>query len=97
MFRPLNDRVLVKADAEQVKSEGGIIIPDQAKEKSMQGTVIALGPGRWQDGGFKKPQVKIGDHVIFGTMGGDPIEIEGTDHLVMSEIDILGVISKRKR
>jgi chaperonin GroES len=93
MFRPLNDRVLVKPDDAEQVSPGGILIPAQAQEKAMVGTVIACGPGRWENGGFKEPQVKTGDKVIYGKYGGTEIQIDGVEHLVMSETDILGIKS----
>ena len=101
MLRPLNDRVLIKPAPEVGKTQGGIHIPDQAKEKPMQGTVVATGPGRWEDGGFKEPQVKTGDVVIYGKYGGTEVEVDGESHLLMSETEILGVVAnavtKRKR
>ena len=91
-FRPLNDRVLVLPDPSNSVSPGGIHIPDQAKEKAMVGTVKATGPGRWEDGGFKEPQVKVGDRVIYGLVdGGVDVTIDRQEKLVIIESAILGV------
>ncbi|MBN1355292.1 co-chaperone GroES [bacterium] len=92
--RPLNDRVLVKrADTDIQKSAGGIIIPDTAKEKPQEGKVIAVGPGKRDDSGkHQKLDVKPGDQILFGKYAGTEIKIDGEEHLIMREDDILGII-----
>ena len=92
-FRPLHDRVVVKrVDAEE-KSKGGIIIPDSAKEKPIEGKVIAVGPGgRDESGKIIKPDVKEGDRVLFGKWSGTEVKLEGEELLIMKESDIMGVI-----
>jgi chaperonin GroES len=92
--RPLHDRVLVKRMNEEEKSKGGIIIPDTAKEKPIQGEIIAVGQGRvGEDGKVRPLDVKKGDKVLFGKYAGTEIKIEGDDFLMMREEDILGVIA----
>ena len=100
-FRPLQDRVLVRRLDQDEKTQGGIIIPDTAKEKPMEGEVIAAGPGaRGEDGVLHPLDVKVGDRVLFGKWAGTEVKIDGEDVVVMKESDILGVIegvaSKRK-
>ena len=92
-FRPLHDRVVVKAlDAEE-KTAGGIIIPDTAQEKPMQGKVIAVGPGgRGDDGKIIKPDVKKGDVILYGKWSGTEVKIDGEDLLIMKESDIMGIL-----
>ena len=93
-FRPLHDRVLVKRlDAEE-KTAGGIIIPDTAKEKPMQGEVIAVGSGvRGEDGKVVALDVKAGDRILFGKWSGTEVKIDGQDLLIMKESDILGILA----
>ncbi len=92
-FRPLHDRVLVRRLEEDQKTAGGIIIPDTAKEKPMQGEVIAVGSGHIQDDGSVRPlDVKAGDTVLFGKWSGTEVKIDGDELLIMKESDILGVI-----
>lgn len=92
--RPLHDRVLVRRLAEEEKTKGGIIIPDTAKEKPIQGEVMAIGSGRIADDGKVRPlDVKKGDRILFGKYAGTEIKIEGDEFLMMREEDILGVIS----
>jgi chaperonin GroES len=92
--RPLHDRVLVKRLAEEEKSKGGIIIPDTAKEKPIQGEIIAVGLGRVTEDGKVRPlDVKKGDRVLFGKYAGTEIKIEGDEFLMMREEDILGVLA----
>ncbi len=94
-IRPLHDRVLVKRIEEEQKTKGGIIIPDTAKEKPIKGEVIAVGEGRVLDNGQKVPMsVKVGDKIIFSKYAGTEIKIEGEEHLIMREDDILGVIEE---
>lgn len=90
--RPLHDRVIVKRIAEEERTRGGIIIPDTAKEKPQEGQVIAVGPGRREDGKVIAPDVKRGDRILFGKYAGTEIVFEGEEHLIMREDDILGVI-----
>ncbi|HEX2228968.1 MAG TPA: co-chaperone GroES [Candidatus Binatia bacterium] len=91
-FRPLHDRVIVKRIQEEEKSAGGIIIPDTAKEKPQEGKVIAVGPGKQDDGKVIPLGVKAGDKILFGKYSGTEIKLDGEEHLIMREDDILGVI-----
>ena len=94
-IRPLQDRVIVKRVEEEEKTKGGIIIPDTAKEKPMEGKVIAAGKGKvLEDGKIHPPEVKAGDRVLFGKYAGTEVKIDGIEHLIMREEDILGVIEK---
>ena len=91
--RPLQDRILVRRVAEEEKTKGGIIIPDTAKEKPQQGKVIAVGKGKVSDEGKVTPlDVKTGDTILFGKYSGSEIKIDGEEHLIMREEDILGVV-----
>lgn len=91
--KPLNDRVLVKRTEEVQVTKGGIYIPDTAKEKPIEGRVVAVGPGKMSDAGHRMTlQVKAGDRVLFGKYAGSEIKIEGEEHLMMREEDILAVI-----
>lgn len=91
--RPLHDRVLVEAlDAEE-KTAGGIIIPDTAQEKPMEGKIIAIGTGSRNDDGKLVPlDVKVGDRILYGKWSGTEVKVEGTDYLIMKESDVMGVI-----
>ena len=92
-FRPLHDRVVVRRVEEDTKTAGGIIIPDTAKEKPMQGEIVAVGPGARDGQGKVVPlDVKAGDRVLFGKWSGTEVKIDGQDLLIMKESDILGVI-----
>ena len=92
-FRPLHDRVVVKRLDSEAKTAGGIIIPDTAKEKPMEGKVIAVGPGARDDNGrITSLDVKKGDKVLFGKWSGTEVKIDGDDLLIMKESDIMGVI-----
>ncbi|MFK7871878.1 MAG: co-chaperone GroES [Oligoflexales bacterium] len=94
-IRPLQDRLLVKRVASEEKTAGGIIIPDNAKEKPMEGEIVAVGNGkRLEDGTIAKPEVKVGDTVLFSKYAGSEVKIDGNDHLVLREDDLLGVIEK---
>ena len=94
-IRPLQDRIIVKRIEEEEKTKGGIIIPDSAKEKPVEGQVIAVGPGKLNDNGTKvAPEVKAGDRVLFGKYAGTEVKIDGVEHLIMREDDILGIIEK---
>ncbi len=90
--RPLHDRVIVKRVEEEQKTKGGIIIPDTAKEKPQEGRVVAVGPGRQDDGKVIALDVKVGDRILFTKYGGTEIKLNGEDHLILREDDILGVI-----
>jgi len=93
--RPLQDRVIVKRIAEEEKTRGGIIIPDSAKEKPSEGDVIAVGSGKANDKGQVRPlDVKKGDRVLFGKYSGSEIKVDGVDHVILREDEILGVIQK---
>jgi chaperonin GroES len=92
--RPLHDRVLVKRSTEEEKSKGGIIIPDTAKEKPVQGEIVAVGQGRITEDGKVRPlDVKKGDRVLFGKYAGTEIKIGGDEYLMMREEDILGIVN----
>jgi chaperonin GroES len=94
-IRPLQDRVIVKRIAEEAKTKGGIIIPDTAKEKPMEGLVIAVGKGKTADDGkLIKPDVKAGDRILFGKYSGTEVKIDGDELLIMREDDILGILEK---
>jgi chaperonin GroES len=94
-IRPLQDRVIVKRVEEEEKSKGGIIIPDTAKEKPQEGKVIAIGKGKVNDDGKVTPlDVKVNDRILFGKYSGTEINIDGEEHLIMREDDILGIIEK---
>ena len=93
-IRPLHDRVIVKRLEEEQVSRGGIIIPDTAKEKPIKGKVVAAGPGRRLDNGEVRPlTVKEGDLILFSKYGGTDVKIDGEDHLILREDDILGILS----
>ena len=92
-IRPLQDRVIVKRLKEEEKTKGGIIIPDSAKEKPQEGKVIAVGKGKVTEDGKVIPlDVKAGDRILFGKYSGTEVKIEGVEHLIMKEEDILGII-----
>ena len=92
-IRPLHDRVIVKRVEEEEVTKGGIIIPDTAKEKPIEGEIIAVGAGKILENGKKQPlEVKKGDKVLFGKYAGTDITVEGEEHLIMREDDIIAVI-----
>ena len=92
-FRPLGDRVAVRRIEEEAKTKGGIIIPDNAKEKPQEGEVVAVGPGARDDNGQIQPlDVKKGDRILFGKWSGSEVKIDGEELLIMKESDILGVL-----
>ena len=94
-FRPLHDRVVVKRVDEDTKTKGGIIIPETAQEKPMQGKIIAVGPGARDESGKLVPlDVKSGDMVLFGKWSGTEVKIDGEELLIMKESDIMGVLDK---
>ena len=92
-FRPLHDRVVVKRVEQENKTAGGIIIPDTAKEKPMEGEVVAVGPGaRDESGKVVALDVKAGDRILFGKWSGTEVKIDGTEYLIMKESDIMGIV-----
>jgi chaperonin GroES len=93
-IRPLQDRVLVKRVAEEEKTKGGIIIPDSAKEKPVEGRVISVGPGKVVEGKVRELDVKKGDIILFGKYAGTEVKLDGEEHLILREDDILGVVTK---
>ena len=93
-FRPLGDRVLIKRVEEESKTKGGIIIPDTAKEKPMEGEIIAVGAGaRNETGAIVALDVKAGDRILFGKWSGTEVKIDGEDLIIMKESDVLGVVA----
>jgi chaperonin GroES len=92
-IRPLGDRILVKPIKEEEKTKGGIIIPDTAKEKPQEGKVVAVGKGKvTEEGKLLVPDVKAGDKILFGKYAGSEVKLEGEEHLILREDDILGVL-----
>jgi chaperonin GroES len=93
-IRPLADRLVVKRVKQEEKSKGGIIIPDSAKEKPVEGEVIAVGNGKVQKNGKVRPlDVKAGDRVLFGKYSGNEIKLDGVEHLILTEDDVLAILS----
>ena len=96
--RPLHDRIIVKRVEEELKSKGGIIIPDTAKEKPIEGKVLAVGEGKVRKDGTKLPmEVKVGDRILFTTYAGTEVKVDGEEHLIMKEEDVLAVLEKDKK
>ena len=94
-FRPLHDRVLIRRVESEEKTVGGIIIPDTAKEKPMEGEVISAGPGaRGEDGKLQPLDVRAGDRVLFGKWSGTEVKLDGEELIIMKESDIMGVIAQ---
>ncbi len=94
-IRPLQDRVILKRVKEEEKSKGGIIIPDSAKEKPIEGEVIAVGNGKvLEDGKVRPLDVKKGDRILFGKYSGTEIKLDGVEHLILREDEVLGIIEK---
>lgn len=91
-IRPLQDRVLIKRINEEEKTKGGIIIPDTAKEKPQEGKVVAIGKGKVLEGKLQPVEVKVGDKILFSKYSGTEVKIEGEEHLIIKEEDILGII-----
>lgn len=91
-IRPLHDRILIQRISEEAKTKGGIIIPDSAKEKPQEGKVVAVGKGRLEDGKVIPLEVKAGDRVLFSKYSGSEIKIEGEEHLILKEDEILGIL-----
>ena len=95
-FRPLHDRVLIRRVESEEKTSGGIIIPDTAKEKPMEGEVVAVGPGaRGEDGKIQPMDLKAGDRVLFGKWSGTEVKLDGEELIIMKESDIMGVLDNR--
>jgi len=95
-FRPLHDRVLLRRVEEEAQTAGGIIIPDTAKEKPMEGEILAVGPGNRDEKGERIPlDVKVGDHVLFGKWSGTETKIDGEELMIMKESDIIGIIESK--
>jgi chaperonin GroES len=93
-FRPLHDRVLLRRVEAEAKTAGGILIPDTAQEKPMEGEIIAVGPGaRGDDGKVHPLDVKAGDRVLFGKWSGTEIKLDGEDLIIMKESDVMGIVS----
>jgi chaperonin GroES len=94
--RPLQDRLLVRRVEEQEKTKGGLIIPDTAKERPLEGEVIAVGAGkRTEDGTLIAPDVKAGDRILFGKYAGTEIKIAGVEHMILREDEVLGIVEKK--
>lgn len=92
-FRPLGDRILVKTEEQKEKKVGGIIIPDTAKEKPQEGTVVSAGNGRvGKDGKVIPMEIKVGDKVLYGKYSGTEVKIDNIDYLIMSQDDVLGIL-----
>lgn len=92
-FRPLHDRLLIKRVEAEEKSKGGIIIPDSAKEKPIEGEVIAVGNGKILEDGKSRPlEIKVGEKILFGKYSGTEIKIEGDEHIILREDEVLGVL-----
>ena len=92
-FRPLQDRVLIRRIEQEEKTAGGIIIPDTAKEKPMEGEVVAVGPGARDEAGKLVPlDVRAGDRILFGKWSGTEVKIDGTEYLIMKESDVMGIV-----
>ena len=93
-FRPLHDRVVVEPLEQEEKTAGGIIVPDTAQEKPMQGKVVAVGPGaRREDGALQPPDVKKGDTILYGKYSGTEVKIDDKELLIMRESDIMGILT----
>jgi chaperonin GroES len=94
-IRPLQDRILVRRVKEEEKTKGGIIIPDTAKEKPIEGEIVAVGTGKvLENGKVRALDVKAGDRILFGKYAGNEIQVEGVEHLILREDEILGVVEK---
>ena len=91
---PIGDRIVVKQEPEEEKTKSGIVLPDTAKEKPQEGTVIAVGPGRVLDNGQRAPmEIKVGNKVIYSKYGGTEVKIEGEDYIILNERDVLAIRS----
>jgi chaperonin GroES len=92
-IKPLGDRVIVKPKEAEETTKGGIILPDTAKEKPIEGSIVAVGPGKYEDGKLVDMTVKVGDTVLYGKYGGTEITVEGDEYLIMRESDIYGIVN----
>ncbi len=96
-FRPLHDRVLIEPLEQEQRTKGGVIIPDTAKEKPVEGKVVAVGPGTRDENGKLRPlDVKVGDRVLYGKWSGTEVKVDGEDVLIVKESDIMGIIEEAK-
>ena len=95
-LKPLEDRIVVQPGEEEQTTTSGIVIPDTAKEKPQEGTVVAVGPGRFEDGQRVPLDVAVGDTVIYSKYGGTEVKVEGDEYLILSARDVLAVVSKKK-
>ena len=96
-FRPLHDRVLIEPTEQEERSKGGVIIPDTAKEKPVEGKVVAVGPGARDEHGTLHPlDIKVGDRVLYGKWSGTEVKVDGEDLLIVKESDVMGVIEQTK-
>jgi chaperonin GroES len=93
-LKPLEDRIVVQPSEEEETTTSGIVIPDTAKEKPQEGTVVAVGPGRFEDGSRVPLDVSVGDKVIYSKYGGTEVKVEGEEYLILSARDVLAVLSK---
>lgn len=93
-LKPLEDRIVVKPSEEETTTASGIVIPDTAKEKPQEGEVVAVGPGRWEDGQRVPLDVAVGDKVIYSKYGGTEVKVEGEEYLILSARDVLAVVQK---
>ena len=93
-LKPLGDRVIVKASEGEERTASGLVIPDTAKEKPQEGEVLAVGPGKYEDGKYVPMEVKKGDKVIYSKYGGTEVKVEGEDYLILSERDVLAIVEK---
>ena len=93
-LKPLEDRIVVKPSEEETTTASGIVIPDTAKEKPQEGEVVAVGPGRWEDGQRVPLDVAVGDKVIYSKYGGTEVKVEGEEYLILSARDVLAVVRK---
>ena len=94
-LKPLEDRIVVRANEEENTTSSGIVIPDTAKEKPQEGTVVAVGPGRFEDGARVPLDVAVGDTVIYSKYGGTEVKVEGEEYLILSARDVLAVVGKK--
>jgi chaperonin GroES len=93
-LKPLDDRIVVKANEEEEMTLSGIVIPDTAKEKPVEGTVVAVGPGKFEDGQRVPMDVKVGDTVIYSKYGGTEVKVEGDEYLILSARDVMAIVEK---
>lgn len=92
MLKPLGDRVVVEPSKQEEMTASGIVLPEKAKEKPVQGTVVAVGSGRFEDGRRIPPEVRVGDTVLYSKYGGTEVKVDGKEYLVLRETDIMGIV-----